>query len=88
MNPESNDPLLDRLRDLPAVPLDNAAVMRVQREARAALEGERRLEGRIARVWTGSILPALLVTAGLVYAWGSLTWMESVYVADHAAASR
>jgi hypothetical protein len=88
MNPESNDPILERLRDLPVPPLDDAAVGRVRWRAQAALAGERRLPVRMVRVWTGSVLPALLVAAGLMYAWRSLTWMESIYVADRAVASR
>lgn len=88
MNPESNDPILETLRDLPVAPLDDIAVRRVQRRALAALAGEQRLPVRMVRAWTGAVLPALLMAAGLMYTWQSMTWMESIYVADRAVAAR
>lgn len=88
MNPNEHDPILDSLRDLPAPPLAAAAVLRVQRLARAALEAEGRPEARLSRTWTGSLLPALLVAAGLVYTWQSISQMQSIYVEDRSVASR
>jgi hypothetical protein len=88
MNPNDPDPILDRLRDLPAPPLDAAAVLRVQRLARAALHAEGQPEARLSRMWTGSLLPALLAAAGLVYTWQSISQMQSIYIEDRSVASR
>ncbi len=81
---KSDSDLLARLADLPDVPLDPHAVSAVQRRARAALAEER--EGgrlaRLARLWTGVVLPAVLVASAVLYACDSVAFVERTYLAS------
>jgi hypothetical protein len=80
----NDDPTLARLASLPDLPLDARAVASVRRRARAALAEERdggRL-ARLGRVWTGVMLPAVLVASAVLYAYDSLQFVERTYVAS------
>jgi hypothetical protein len=61
--------------------IDPRAAAAVLREARAALVDEGRPAARLVRLWTGVVLPAVLVACGLVYTWGAVQTIEHIYVA-------
>ncbi len=81
---KSDSDLLARLADLPDVPLDAHAVAAVRRRARAALAEEREGDrlARLARLWTGVMLPAVLVASAVLYAYGSFEFVERTYIAS------
>jgi hypothetical protein len=79
-----DDIILARLAALPDLPLEPRAVAAVRRRARAAL-AEERDGGRLAhlgRIWTGVMLPAVLVAAAVLYAYDSYQFVERTYVAS------
>jgi hypothetical protein len=80
----THDDPLARLAALPDVPLDAHAVAAVRRRARAVLAEER--EGgplaRLGRIWTGVLLPAVLVACAVLYAYDSVRLLERTYVAS------
>ena len=80
MTPPSDDPLAQRLAGLPDAPLDPGVSTAVLREARAALEEAP--AARLSRLWTGAVLPALLVGCAVAYAVGSVEFLERIYVAS------
>jgi hypothetical protein len=78
----NEDDTLARLAALPDLPLAPHTVVR--RRARAALAEERE-GGRLAslgRLWTGVMLPAVLVAAAVLYAYDSYRFVERTYVAS------
>jgi hypothetical protein len=81
MNPTNGDPLANKLALLPDDPLDPRAASAVLRHARGVLVDEGRPAARLLRVWTGVLLPAVLVACALVYTWGAFRTIESIYVA-------
>ena len=77
----TGDPLANKLAQLPDDPLDRRAVAAVLRQARSAFIDEGRAPARFLRVWTGVLLPTVLVACALVYTWGAFRTIESIYVA-------
>ena len=61
-----DDPLLSRLRELPAPALDPVVRDRVLARAESALHGEARRTGFV-RVWSLAVLPAVLLIAEGAY---------------------
>lgn len=80
MNPHL-DPIADKLAKLPDEPLDPRAAAAVLRRARGVLADEGRGVARLQRLWTGVLLPAVLLGCALVYTVGALETIERVYVA-------
>ena len=78
---DPGDPLANKLRQLPDDPLDRRAAAAVLRHARAAYIDEGRPAARFLRVWTGVLLPTVLVACAVVYSWGAFRTIESIYVA-------
>ncbi len=80
----NDDDTLARLAALPDLPLAPHTVAVVRRRARVALAEER--EGgplaRLGRMWTGVMLPAVLVAAAVLYAYDSYRFVERTYVAS------
>jgi hypothetical protein len=81
MNQHADDPLAKELAHLPDDPLDPRAAAAVLRHARGVLEEEGRLIARLLRLWTGVLLPAVLLTCAVVYTWGAVQTIEAIYVA-------
>lgn len=81
MNPTPGDPLANKLARLPDEPLGPRAAAAVLRHARGVFIDEGRPTARLLRVWTGVLLPAVLVTCALVYSWGAFRALETIYVA-------
>ncbi len=82
MIPPNGDPLATKLALLPDDPLDPRAASRVLRHARAVLVDEGRPAARLLRVWTGVLLPAVLVACALFYTWGAFRTLREIYVAS------
>ena len=80
MNPHL-DPVADKLAKLPDEPLDPRAAAAVLRRARGVLADEGRAVARLQRLWTGVLLPAVLLGCALVYTVGAVDTIERVYVA-------
>lgn len=80
MNPQP-DPIADKLARLPDEPLDPRAAAAVLRRARGVLANEGSASVRLQRLWTGVLLPAVLLGCALVYTVGALETIERVYVA-------
>ena len=76
-----DDPLAEKLARLPDEPLDPRAAAAVLRQARGVLADEGRAVVRLQRLWTGVLLPAVLLGCALVYTVGALDTIERVYVA-------
>ncbi len=81
MTPETSDPLANKLAQLPDDPLSRRASYAVLRHARGVFIDEGRPAARFFRVWTGVLLPTVLVACALVYGWGAFRMIESIYVA-------
>lgn len=81
MTLETSDPLANKLAQLPDDPLDRRASAAVLRHARSTFIDEGRPAARFLRVWTGVLLPTVLVACALVYTWGAFRTLESIYVA-------
>ena len=81
MNLDPSDPLANKLAQLPDNPLDRRAAAAVLRHARGTFIDEGRPAARFLRVWTGVLLPAVLVACALVYTWGAFRTLETIYVA-------
>jgi hypothetical protein len=81
MNPHESDPLAAELGQLPDDPLDPRAAAAVLRRARGVLEDEGRPTTKLLRLWTGVLLPAVLLTCAVVYSVGAFQTIESIYVA-------
>jgi hypothetical protein len=81
MNPDPSDPVAAKLALLPDDPLGPRAAAAVLRHARGVLIDEGRPAARLLRVWTGVLLPTVLVACALVYTWGALRALETIYVA-------
>ena len=79
MNPHLDDPFANAPPSGEAI--DPRAAAAVLREARAVLIEEWRPAARFVRVWTGVVLPAVLVACGLLYTWGAVETIERIYVA-------
>ena len=75
------DPIADKLARLPDEPLDPRAAAAVLRRARGVLANESSAVVRLQRLWTGVLLPAVLLGCALVYTLGALQTIERVYVA-------
>jgi hypothetical protein len=80
MNPHA-DPIADKLARLPDAPLDPRAAAAVLRRARGVLANEGRAVVRLQRLWTGVLLPAVLLGCAALYTWGAVETIERVYVA-------
>ena len=61
--------------------LAEIAAANVLRHARGVLIEEGKPMARFLRVWTGVLLPTVLVACALVYTWGAFRTIESIYVA-------
>lgn len=81
MNPDNDDPIATHLAHLPGDPLDPRAAAAVLRRARAVLIDEGRPAAQLARLWTGVLLPAVLVACAIVYSGGAFQTIQSIYVA-------
>lgn len=78
-----DDPLLARLADLPAVPVDPIAAEALRRSARAELlerATPRPLFARLSLVWGHVGLPALLGASGAAYTWSSIQLMGRIFL--------
>jgi len=80
MNPIPGDPIANKLALLPDDPLSPRAAAAVLRHARGVLIDEGQPMARFLRVWTGVLLPTVLVACALVYTWGAFRTIESIYV--------
>jgi hypothetical protein len=77
------DPLLNDLSRLPAVPLDPAVADAVRRSARAALVEPAAAAtplDRLSLAWSGSLLPGLLLASGAAYTWGAVRMLGQIFV--------
>lgn len=81
MNPHPDDPIANELANLPGDPLDPRAAAAVLRHARAVLVDEGRPLVRVLRLWTGVLLPAVLLGCALFYTLGAIHALETIYVA-------
>lgn len=78
-----HDPLLARLAELPAVPVDPAAAEALRRTARAALLEPATpppLLARLSLTWAELGLPAVLLVSGAAYTWSSAQLMGRIFI--------
>lgn len=78
MTEPTDDPLAQRLAELPEARLDPRVARAIHKQARTALEG-RRAE-RLTHLWTSVLLPAVLVTCATMYTVDAAMLLKSIYV--------
>jgi hypothetical protein len=81
MNSNTDDSIATHLAKLPGEPLDPRAAAAVLRRARATLIDEGRPAAQLTRLWTGIVLPAVLLGCAVVYSGGAFQTIQSIYVA-------
>jgi len=77
---DDRDPLLERLRDLPPVILDDVTAARTLARAEAQLVATPARSSRPAAIsWARAVVPAALTLWGLVYGWGAVHELAHVF---------
>jgi hypothetical protein len=84
MSLHNDDPLLSKLRELPAPALDPAARARTRRAAERAFAEEPPSGARSVRLgwmWSRTALSAVLAISAVIYVSGAVTALGKIYVA-------